>query len=128
MEMASRYVAQIPDIAYNLTEVAGAPLTLVYPQARGLAANVPAADGSIAMRMVQHDFCRQLLQKFRRPLVSTSANFSGQLPPEDFTQIPGEIKSGCDFIVPPEYEGAPTRKPSSIIKVGLRGEAIRIRN
>jgi L-threonylcarbamoyladenylate synthase len=130
MDMVNRYVSQVPDIAYNLTEVADAPLTLIYPQARGLAANVPAEDGSVAMRVVQHDFCRQLLYKFRRPLVSTSANLSGQQPPKNFAQIPDEIKNGCDFIVPSAYEGAPTRKPSSIIKVGLHGEVevIRVEN
>ncbi|MDR0695144.1 MAG: threonylcarbamoyl-AMP synthase [Prevotellaceae bacterium] len=128
MDMISRYVPQIPGIAIHLTETAGAPLTLIYPQARGLAANVLAADGSVALRIVQHDFCRQLLYRFRRPLVSTSANLSGQLPPADFPQVPEEIKNGCDFIVPEEYEGAPTRKPSSIIKISLHNEAIRIRN
>jgi L-threonylcarbamoyladenylate synthase len=127
MDMISRYVMQIPDIAYQLMEVADAPLTLIYPQACGLAANVPAADGSVAMRIVQHDFCRQLLHKFRRPLVSTSANLSGQLPPKDFSQIPDEIKNGCDFIVPLACEGAPTRRPSSIIKLGLHGEVEVIR-
>ncbi|MDR2358404.1 MAG: threonylcarbamoyl-AMP synthase [Prevotellaceae bacterium] len=128
MEMISRYVPQIPAIAYHLTKVADAPLTLIYPQARGLAANVAAADGSVALRIVQHDFCLQLLNLFCRPLVSTSANLSGQLPPAAFAQIPAEIKNGCDFIVPENYEGAPTRKPSSIIKINLHNEAIRIRN
>ena len=128
MEMVSRYVSRIPDIAYNLTEAAGAPLTLIYPQARGLAANVPAADGSVALRIVQHDFCRQLLRHFRRPLVSTSANLSGQPPPATFAQISAEIKDGCDFIIPEQYEGNPTRKPSSILKIGLQNEVIRIRN
>jgi L-threonylcarbamoyladenylate synthase len=127
MDMVSRYVVQVPDIAYSLTDVAGTPLTLIYPQARGLAANVPAADGSVALRIVQHDFCRQLLHKFRRPLVSTSANLSGQPAPTAFAQIPDEIKSGCSFIVPEAYEGAPTRKPSSIIRVGLHGEVEVIR-
>ncbi|MDR2802184.1 MAG: threonylcarbamoyl-AMP synthase [Prevotellaceae bacterium] len=128
MDMISRYVSQIPAIAYNLTDVADTPLTLIYPQARGLAANVPAADGSVALRIVQHDFCRQLLYKFRRPIVSTSANLSGQLPPATFAQVSGEIKCGCDFIVPEEYEGAPTRKPSAIIKIGLHDEVEVIRN
>ena len=128
MEMISRYVPQIPAIAYSLTEAAGAPLTLIYPQARGLAANVPAADGSVALRIVQHDFCRQLLQMFCRPLVSTSANLSGQRPPATFAQIAAGIKDGCDFIVPEKYEGNPTRKPSSIIKISLQNEAMRIRN
>ncbi|MDR3133444.1 MAG: threonylcarbamoyl-AMP synthase [Prevotellaceae bacterium] len=127
MDMVSRYVSQVPAIAYNLTEVADAPLTLIYPQARGLAANVPAADGSVALRIVQHDFCRQLLRLFCRPLVSTSANLSGQLPPAFFAQVPDEIKNGCDFIVPAAYEGAPTRKPSPIIKLGLHDEVEVIR-
>lgn len=127
MEMIGRYVSQIPAIAYQLTEAANAPLTLIYPQACGLAANVPAADGSIALRIVQHDFCRQLLHQFCRPLVSTSANLSGQLPPATFAQVSAGIKDGCDFIIPEKYEGNPTRKPSSIIKINLHGEVKVIR-
>jgi L-threonylcarbamoyladenylate synthase len=128
MGMVGRYVQQIPDIAYTLTEVTDTPLTLVYPQARGLAANVVAADGTVAMRVVQHDFCQQLLQKFRKPMVSTSANLSGMPVPTTFAEIPAAIKNGCDFTVSVEHEGTPTRKPSAIIKVGLNAEVRVIRN
>ncbi|MDR1405613.1 MAG: threonylcarbamoyl-AMP synthase [Prevotellaceae bacterium] len=127
MDMISRYVPHIPDIARRLTDIAGMPLTLIYPQAGGLAANVAAADGTVAMRIVRHDFCQKLLQRFRLPLVSTSANLSGQPAPAAFAQISEEIKNGCDFIVPPEYEGAPTRKPSSLIKIGRHAEVEVIR-
>jgi L-threonylcarbamoyladenylate synthase len=127
-EMLSRYVQQIPDIACRLTDIATSPLTLIYPQACGLPANVAADGETVAIRIVQHAFCRQLLQQFRRPLVSTSANISGQPAPAAFAQIAEEIKAGCDFIVPPEYEGAPTRQPSSIIKIGLHAEVEVIRS
>jgi L-threonylcarbamoyladenylate synthase len=122
MGMIGRYVPQIPAMAYTLTEVADAPLTLIYPQATGLAANVVASDGSVAMRIVRHEFCRQLLHRFGRPLVSTSANLSGCPAPGAFAQIAEEIKAGCDFVVSVEHEGTPTRQPSSLIKVGLHAE------
>ncbi len=127
MGMVSRYVKQIPDMAYTLTEVADAPLTLVYPQAQGLAANVVAEDGSVAIRIVQHEFCRQLLQKFRKPVVSTSANISGQRAPVSFAEIQEMIKEKCDYIVPEKHEGTPTRQPSAIIKIGLHAEVEVIR-
>jgi len=122
MDMISRYVSQIPDIAYNLTELTNTPLTLVYPNAHNLAPNVVAADGSAAFRIVNHVFCQELLRKFRKPIVSTSANISGQPSPTAFDEIAKEIRNGCDFIVPLAHEGKPTRKPSSIMKVGLHAE------
>jgi L-threonylcarbamoyladenylate synthase len=127
MGMIGRYVHTIPDIAYNLTEVADTPLTLIYPQACHLPACVVAADGSVALRIVDHAFCRQLLQQFRRPVVSTSANLSGQPAPARLSEVPEIIRKGCDFLVPETHEGTPTRKPSSILKVGLGGEIAVIR-
>ncbi len=128
MGMIGQYVRAIPDIAYNLTEIADTPLTLVYPAARNLAANVVAADGSVAFRIVNHDFCQQLLHKFRKPIVSTSANISGEPSPGTFDKIMDAIIRGCDYIVPLAYEGKPTRKPSSIMKVGINAEIEVIRS
>src|SRR5512133_346010 len=68
------YVKQVPDIAWNLIEVADKPLTLIYPGAQNLAENLIAEDGSIGIRIVKDEFCRKLISWFRKPIVSTSAN------------------------------------------------------
>jgi len=120
--MATRYVHDIPDKAYDLTAVFSTPLTLVYPQAYGLARGVVAGDGSVAIRVVRHFFCRTLLRTIGKPLISTSANTTGQPVPATFDAIDDVIKRGCNFIVNPQYEGAPTRRPSTVIKIGPCGE------
>jgi len=120
--MVERYVRKIPDTAYMLTEVNDKPLTVIYPEAAGLAPNVVADDGSIAIRIVNHAFCNELLRQFKRPLVSTSANISGEKTPADFAAISDLIKQGVDYIVPAAFEQGATRKPSSIIKLGLHNE------
>ena len=125
--MLRRYVETLPASVVRLIETAQTPLTVVYPQARRLAANVPAADGSVAIRLVRHFFCEQLLLAFGRPLVSSSANVSGKPAPADFAAVAEEIKRGCDFIVPPACEGVPARRPSSIVKIGGAEEFIIIR-
>jgi L-threonylcarbamoyladenylate synthase len=115
--MLRRHVAQLPDVAVCLIETATTPLTIIYPQAQNLAENIPAADGSVAVRLVRHPFCEQLIQTFGKPIVSTSANLSGQPSPAGFADIAEEIRRGCDLTVPPSHEGAPTCRPSSIIKI-----------
>ncbi|MDR0667151.1 MAG: threonylcarbamoyl-AMP synthase [Prevotellaceae bacterium] len=125
--MLRRYVGPLSASVVHVLETARTPLTIVYPQAQRLAANVPATDGSVAIRLVRHFFCEQLLRAFGRPLVSSSANVSGQPAPADFAAVADEMKRGCDFIVPPACEGAPTRRPSSIVKIGEHEELIIIR-
>ena len=72
------YVQEVPEVAYQLIEVADKPLTIIYSQAKNLAANVVAEDGSIGIRIVKHPFCEELIKRFRKPIVSTSANISGK--------------------------------------------------
>jgi L-threonylcarbamoyladenylate synthase len=128
MAMVERYVQQVPGIAYSLVEVALQPLTIIYPQAAGLAPNVTADDGSVAIRVVQHDFCSALLQRFKKPITSTSANLSGMPPPATFRDIADTIKQGVDFVVPAAMDKGATGKPSSILKLGLSGEVQVIRD
>ena len=71
------YIKEVPELAYDLIEYAENPLTIIYSGAKNLAPNAIAKDGSIGIRIVKHDFCQQLLQRFRKPLISTSANTSG---------------------------------------------------
>ena len=129
-----RYVTQVPEIAYSLIEVSDTPLTIIYPDARsaaqhpdGLAPEVLAPDGSVAIRVVRHPFCSMLLQQFRKPIVSTSANFTGRLAPEHFDSIDPKLRQQVDYCVDPACESPATGKPSSILKLGCNGEVQIIR-
>lgn len=115
------YVADAPDIAYDLMELSDTPLTIVFEKAKNLAPNAVAPDGSIAIRVVQHDFCQRLIGKLRKPIISTSANISGKPFPKSFEEIDEAIKNGVDFVVPPQFHVPVSDKPSSIIAVGSGG-------
>jgi len=125
--MVERYVKKVPDTAYMLVEVSDKPLTIIYPEAVDLAPNVVAEDGSIAIRVINHAFCNELLRKFKKPLVSTSANISGEKTPFNFAAISDIIKQGVDYVVPSDLEQGSTNKPSSIIKLGINNEVQIIR-
>jgi len=134
IEQIRTSIEQMPEIAYSLIELNNKPLTIIYPGARsaaqykeGLAPEVIAPNGSVAIRVVQHPFCRSLLQKFRKPIVSTSANFTGQPAPTTFTSIDPELLKQVDYCVDPTLEALATGKPSSIIKLELNGEVKIIR-
>ena len=135
LDMVARYVKEIPSIAVDLVEVNDAPMTIIYPGAvfseKGdrwhLAGNVVAADGSVGIRIPLAPWCQQLAFKLGRPLVSTSANISGEPTPQRFSEIPQEIKDAVDFVVPPSVDTDSTGRPSQIIKLGLRGEVEIIR-
>ncbi len=130
LDMVARYVKEIPSIAIDLVEVNDAPMTIIYPGAVcsetgdkwHLAANVVAGDGSVGIRIPLMEWCRQLVFKLGRPIVSTSANVSGEPTPQRFSEIPQEIKDAVDFVVPPSVDTASTGRASQILKLGLRGE------
>ena len=90
------YVREVPEIAWDLIDVADKPLTIVYPNARNLATNVLADDGSVGIRITQETFSRKLCERFRKAIVSTSANISGQPAPTNFNEISDEIKQAVD--------------------------------
>lgn len=127
LDKVSLYIQKVPEIAWQLFEVADKPLTLILPDARTVATNLIPEEGTLGIRVPDHEFCKMLIRKFGRPLVSTSANISGQPSPLTVDEISSEIKSGVDMIVDKSMEGKPTRKPSSIIKVGKSGEITVIR-
>lgn len=116
------YVNDIPDVAYDLIEYTETPLTIVYSNAKNLAPNVIAADGSIGIRIVRHPFCEQLLQRFRKPIVSTSANISGELSPAYFDEISEEVKAGMDYIVAYGRQGNKNNKSSTVMKLDPSGK------
>ncbi len=116
------YVSEIPDVAYELIEYAENPLTIVFSGAKNLAKNVINADGTVGIRVVKHTFCEELLQRFRRPITSTSANVSGQPTPQFFDEISAEIIDAVDYVVDLEQELREVKKPSTIIKLGPSGQ------
>ncbi len=125
MENASlldRYVEEVPEVAWDLIELTTTPLTIIYPKAKNLAPNLIAADGTIGIRFTKEEFTQRLLQRFRRPLVSTSANISGEKPPSFFDEISEEIKSQVDYIVEYRQDDVTPATPSSIIKLGSGGQ------
>ena len=138
LDMVGRYVREIPDIAVQLVEVNDRPMTIIYPDAicgkapaegskavadrHFLAYNAVAEDGSVGIRVPMNEFCHNLCYKLGRPVVSTSANLSGEASPERYADIPQEIISAVDYVVDPALERDSLGKASQIIKVGLRGE------
>ena len=136
MDMICRYVKEIPEMAVQLVEVNDKPMTIIYPGAVSgpapvaagelpkadrhcLAYNTVAEDGTVGIRVPMMDFCQQLVAKFGRPIVSTSANISGEPTPKKFDEIPSAIRESVDHIVDPALERGSTGQASSIIKVGL---------
>ena len=146
LDMVAKYIKQIPSIAIDLVEVNDAPMTIIYPGAQYLAPNVVAADGSVGIRiplvpetdpsfagstgespakrtdLTAGAFCRELVRRLRRPLVSTSANISGEPTPASFAEISEEIKAAVDYVVPKPFGAGASGRSSQIIKLGLDGE------
>jgi L-threonylcarbamoyladenylate synthase len=122
LDMLYRYVREVPEVAEQLIEVTDTPLTIIYPGGIGLAPNVIGTDGTIGIRIPDHQFCHKLIYRFRKPIVSTSANISGEESPKGFSDISKEIKDAVDWIADSAFEAGATGKPSSIIKLGLGGE------
>lgn len=122
VNLLERYVAEVPAIAYDLIEVTDKPLTVVYPGARNVAKNLIADDGTIGIRITSENFTRQLIQRFRKPIVSTSANISGEPSPATFADISEEIKAAADYVVQYRQDDSTPASPSGIIKLGVGGQ------
>ena len=131
MDMVSRYIKEVPEMAIQLVEVNDKPMTIIYPGAvvgssenpkadrYCLAYNTVAEDGTVGIRVPMLEFCQQLAFRLGRPIVSTSANISGEATPKKFAEISQQIKDAVDHIVDPALERGATGQSSSIIKVGL---------
>ena len=143
LDMVARHVKTIPSISIDLVEVNDAPMTIIYPGAQYLAPNAVAEDGSVGIRiplvpeeeeeeaprkaapkgnLTAGAFCRELVRRLRHPLVSTSANISGEPTPGSFAEISEEIKAAVDYVVPKPFGNGATGRSSQIIKLGLGGE------
>lgn len=116
------YIEDVPDVAWDLIELADKPLTIIYDNARNVAPNLIAEDGSLAIRITKEDFSQGLCNRFRKALVSTSANISGEPSPANFSEISEEIRNGVDYIVQYRQDDTAKAKASSIIKLGKSGE------
>ncbi|NLX41387.1 MAG: threonylcarbamoyl-AMP synthase [Bacteroidales bacterium] len=137
IDMLARYVKEIPDIALDLIEVNDSPMSIIYPEAivakdsspagSALAPNVVSEDGSVGIRIPDNAFCKALISRFGRAIVSTSANISGSKAPTNYSEIQEEIIKSVDWVADPSLESSSTGKASQIIKVGLRGEIAIIR-
>lgn len=124
----ARHVREVPDMAWQLIEVNDKPMTIIYPGAINFASNLVSADGTIGIRIANDEFCKKLIGKLNRPLVSTSANISGQPAPAIFDEISDEIKSGVDYIVKWRQDDVSKRPASQILKLSVNGEIQIIRS
>lgn len=123
-----RYVDDVPEIAYELSELSDRPITIVYDKGRNLAPELLGEDGSVGIRVSHEEFSKRLCNAYRRPIVSTSANVSGAPTPVSFNEISNEIKSQVDYIVTHRRDDKTKRKPSSVIKLSCDGTIKIIRN
>ncbi len=119
--MIERYVRYIPESAYRITEVSDTPVTIVYPEGRNLAPGICSEDGSVGIRICNEPFCNELISRFRKPIVSTSANLSGEPSPAHFGEISEEIKKSAGYIVTYRQEDRQKQKPSPVIKIDKNG-------
>lgn len=127
--MLNRFVKDVPEMAWDLIEASNEeeskPLTIIYDSPRALAKNILAEDGSVGIRLVtreRSEFCHRLIHKFGKPIVSTSANTSGQPAPRDFAEVADEIKNAVQHVVNWEQNVSGNAQPSSIIKLRENGE------
>ncbi|RRD79821.1 threonylcarbamoyl-AMP synthase [Alloprevotella sp. OH1205_COT-284] len=121
------YVPDVPDVAWNLIELAERPLTIIYDNVRNLAPNLKAEDGSAALRMTKEEFSKELCFRMKRAIVSTSANISGQPAPRCFAEISEEIKNAADYVCTSRRDEQDNERASSIIKLTSSSEITIIR-
>ncbi len=116
-DMLERYVKDVPEVAYELVGISDSPLTVIYPEGRNLAEGVFNADGSVGIRICQEAFCNELISRFRKPIVSTSANFSGQPSPSFFDEIDKDLVSRVGYVVKYRQDDRQKHRASPVIKI-----------
>lgn len=115
------YVTEVPDVAWDLLEVAERPLTLIYDGARNLAPNLLSEDGSVGIRVTHEEFSNNLCMRMKRAIVSTSANISGEPAPQSFSEISQEILDSVDYVCTSRRNEREKAQASNIIKIGVGG-------
>ncbi len=121
IQMLERYVNDVPEIVYELASVSDSPLTIIYSSGKNLAPGVCSEDGSVGIRICNDEFCNELISRFRKPIVSTSANFSGKASPENFGSIDKSLISVVDYVVSHRQDDYQKYAASPIIKVEQNG-------
>lgn len=124
----SRYIKEVPPIAYDLISNSVSPLTIVYPGAKNIAKKLIAKDGTIAIRIVKGRYSAEVIRRLDKPLVSTSANISGQPSPGIFSMISEDILNKVDYVVEHFRDITKTLKPSTIIKIESNGRFVILRS
>ncbi|MCM4159363.1 threonylcarbamoyl-AMP synthase [Antarcticibacterium flavum] len=117
VKMLEQFINSVPEPAYDIIDHAQQPTTIIYDNPIKVANNLVGEDDTLAIRVVKEQFCENLIYKLRRPLVSTSANISGEPTPNSFAQIAPEILKGVDYVVN-LHQSKTSGKPSAIIKIG----------
>lgn len=120
-KMLNMYIEDIPEVAYDILKYSNKPTTIIYEKPRHIAPNLVAADNTIAIRVTDDPFCKRLIRKLKRPIVSTSANISNQKTPKSFKEISPEIINGVDYVVDFNQKKK-SSKPSTIIQLKANGE------
>ena len=126
-DMLAHYVPEIPEKVKDILHQSTYPTTIIYPRAKNLAGNIIADDGSVGIRIVDDEFCKQLISRYQVPIVSTSANFSGENPPSVFAEINGELLKKADYVVKWRQEDSSKGTPSAILKLEKDGNITKIR-
>lgn len=121
-----QYVATLDLAVFDFLDQQTKPTTVIYENVIGLADNVLAADGSVAIRICKQDFCKNLIKRFRKPIISTSANISNQSTPSVFNDILPEIKNQVDYVVNYGQDNKTPAQPSTIVK-WIDNEAVIVR-
>ena len=117
-QMIEKYIPEFPEVCYDLADLSDKPLTIIYPNAQGLAPSILAEDGSVGIRLTKDPLCLALIRSIRKPIVSTSANISGVPFPTNYSSIDSKIKERVDAIVELRTNEQ-LSAPSQIIKIGL---------
>lgn len=125
--MLERHIDNVPDLAYDIIDLSTKPTTIIYDNPKGVAKNLIANDNTLAVRVATDKFCQYLINKFKKPIVSTSANISGQPSPNSFKEISKAILTGVDYVVN-LHQDKKNEQPSAIIKLSNDGIVKVIRN
>jgi L-threonylcarbamoyladenylate synthase len=120
-QMLERYVKDIPEISFDLTGVSDDPITIVYPEGKNLAEGVCSDDGSVGIRICRDEFCNELITRFRKPIISTSANLSGKASPENFSVIEKTVIDQVDYVVKYRQDDLKKQSASPVIKIEKNG-------
>lgn len=122
-----RYVRNAPEVAWNVMELADRPTTVIFEKGVNLAPNLLAEDGSVAMRITDEPFSKELCYRFQKPVVSTSANISGEKPAQNYCDISEELLNAVDYVCFSRRQEKKPHTPSKIVKINNDGEVTIIR-